>query len=167
MSLSMYQASVPPIVRQFSSLSKILAKGVAFAEEKGIDPATLIAARLTEDMLPLARQVQIASDITKGGVARLAGIEAPSFADTETTFAELEERIARTVAFIQSVGADQIDGSEQKAIVLKAGDRELPFIGQDYLLQFVLPNFFFHVTMTYALLRQAGVPLGKMDFLAA
>jgi len=162
----MYQASVPVFVRQFSALSKILAKGEAFAAEQGIDPATLIEARLTPDMLPLAKQVQIASDIVKGGVARLAGIEPPSFADTETTFAELEARIAKTVAFIQSVGADQIDGTEQKAIVLKAGDLELPFVGQDYLLHFVQANFFFHVTMTYALLRQAGVPLGKMDFLA-
>jgi hypothetical protein len=116
-------------------------------------------------MFPLARQVQVASDIIKGGVARLAGIDIPSFPDTETTFAELQERIARTIAFVESVGADQIDGSEQKSVILKAGEQEFPFSGQDYLLQFVLPNFYFHITTAYALLRQAGVPIGKRDFL--
>jgi hypothetical protein len=165
MSLSMYQAFVPPVVHQFSALSKILAKGEAFAGEKGIDPATLTEARLAEDMFPLARQVQVASDIIKGGVARLAGIDIPSFPDTETTFAELQERIARTIAFVESVSADRIDGSEQKTVTLKAGEQEFPFIGQDYLLQFVLPNFYFHITTAYALLRQAGVPIGKRDFL--
>lgn len=165
MSLSMYQASVPVFVRQFGALSKILAKAEAFAAEQRIDPATLIDARLAPDMHPFARQVQIASDIVKGGVARLAGIDAPAFADTETTFAELEDRIAKTIGFIASVPADQIDGTEARTITLKAGDKEFPFVGQDYLLHFVLPNFFFHVTAAYALLRQAGVPIGKMDFL--
>ncbi len=167
MSLSMYQASVPVFVRQFGALSKILGKAEAFAAEQAIDPATLIAARLAPDMYPFSKQIQIASDIVKGGIARLAGIEPPAFDDTETTFAELEERIGKTVGFIASVPADQIDGSETRAILLKAGGNEYPFVGQDYLLHFVLPNFFFHVTAAYALLRQAGVPLGKMDFLAA
>nr|WP_295659455.1 DUF1993 domain-containing protein [Polymorphobacter sp.] len=165
MTLSMYQASVPVFVRQFASLTAILNKAEASAAERGIDPAQLLEARLAPDMHPLTRQVQIASDSAKGCVARLAGIEMPSFADTETTFAELKERIAKTVAFVESVTADQIDGSEERTIVLKVGPGEMTFPGQTFLLGFALPNFFFHVSIAYALLRSQGVDIGKRDYL--
>jgi len=166
MSLSMYQASVPVLLRQLGALSNLLAKGEAHAAAAGIDPAAMLAAQLAPDMLPLTRQVQIASDGAKGGVARLAGIEPPSYPDDEATFADLQARIAKTVAFINSVPAAQIDGSEARHIELKAGPRTFEFTGQDFLLHFVLPNFLFHVTTAYALLRHQGVAIGKMDYLA-
>ncbi len=165
MTLSMYQASVPVFARQFASLTAILDKAEASAAERGIDPAQLLEARLAPDMHPLTRQVQIASDAVKGGIARLGGVEMPSFPDTETSFAELKERIAKTVAFIESVPADKIDGSEERAITLKIADREMTFPGQTFLLGFVLPNFFFHVSIAYALLRSNGVEIGKRDYL--
>lgn len=167
MPLSMYQASAPVFVRQLGALSKLLDKGEAFAAAKGIDPADMLAVRLAPDMYPLPRQVQIATDGVKGGIARLADVEVPSFPDTETTFAELRQRIATTVAFVESVPADRVDGSEGRPILLKAGPRELSFTGQTYLLEFVLPNFFFHVTIAYALLRHQGVEVGKLDYLGA
>jgi len=165
MPLSMYQASTPVFVRVLGNLSAILAKGAAYAEAKRIDPAVLINARLAADMFPLARQVQIASDGVKGCAARLAGIVIPSYPDTETSFPELQARIAKTVAFIQSIGAAQIDGSEERAVTLKIRDKEINFKGQAYLLNFVLPNLYFHVTTAYAILRHNGVDVGKMDFL--
>lgn len=165
MTLSMYQASVPVFVRQFASLTAILDKAEVFAAERGIDPAELLEARLAPDMHPLTRQVQIASDAVKGGIARLAGVEMPSFPDTETSFAELKARIAKTVTFIEAVPADKIDGSEERAITLKIADREMTFPGQTFLLSFVLPNFFFHVSIAYALLRSNGVEIGKRDYL--
>lgn len=168
MTLSMYQASVPVFLRAFDNLSTILDKGAAFATAKKIDPSVLINARLAPDMFALARQVQIASDTVKGCVARLAGIDIPSFADTETTFEDLKERLAKTAAFIKNVSAAQIDGSEGKPIVMKIGPtRELSFTGQSYLLTFVLPNLYFHVTATYAILRHNGVEIGKTDYLGS
>lgn len=167
MSLSMYQASVPVLVRHLTILSKILSKAEASATARNIDPSVFIAARLAPDMLPLTKQIQIASDVSKGGAGRLAGAEIPSFADTETSFAELQERITKTVDYISSLKPEQIDGSETKAISLKVGGRALEFNGQDYLLQFVLPNLYFHVTTAYAILRHNGVPLGKADYLEA
>ena len=165
MPITLSQAALAPLTRQLTVLSKLLEKGAAFAAANGIDEADLLASRLAPDMAPLSRQVQIASDGAKGGVARLAGQEPPSFADDETTIAQLQERVAKTLAFIQSVPASAIDGSEDRAITLKAGPREFKFTGQDYLLHFVLPNFFFHVTTAYALLRHRGVEIGKMDYL--
>lgn len=165
MTISMYQASVPVLLRQLGTLSAILAKGEAHAAAAGIDPAAMLAAQLAPDMLPLTRQIQIASDGAKGGAARLAGIDAPAFADEELTFDDLQARITKTVAFLKTIAPAQIDGSEDRAIVLKAGPREFNFTGQDFLLQFVLPNFFFHVTTAYALLRHQGVEIGKMDYL--
>lgn len=165
MSLSMYQASVPVFARMFENLSKILEKAEQFAEEKKIDPSVLINARLAPDMYPLSRQVQIATDMAKGCAARLAGMEVPVYEDNETTFPELQERIAKTLAFIQSVSADQIDGSEERHITLKLRSREVSFTGQSYLLHFVLPNFYFHVTTAYAILRHNGLAIGKMDFI--
>ena len=167
MTISMYQVLVPVLLRQFGSLSAILTKAEAHATETGIDPATLIAARLAPDMLPLSAQVQLASDSAKGAVARLSGTDAPSFADTEVTFAELQERIAKTVAFIKTIPADQIDGTEERQITLKAGPNTFELSGQNFLLHFVLPNFQFHCTTAYAILRHSGVKLAKMDYLGA
>lgn len=161
----MFQASVPPILSRLETLSAILDKGAAFAAEQGIDPAELIEARLAPDMFPLARQVQIASDITKGGVARLAGVEAPSWPDEEASFPELKERLANTRSFIETIGAEQIDGSEDRAITVPAGAHQLHFRDQAYLLDFVLPNLYFHMTAAYLILRHKGVDVGKSDFL--
>jgi len=166
MTISMYQASVPAFQRTLGALDAILDKAAAYAAERKIDPAALTGARLSPDMFPLTRQVQFSSDHAKGASARLAGLLVPSFADTETTFPELKARIAKTLDFIATVRPEQIDGSEGRDISLKAGPRELSFKGQDYLVFFALPNFYFHVTAAYAILRHNGVPIGKLDFLA-
>ena len=160
MSISMYRASIPVFIRALNNLSAILKKGEGHAGS-----ASFIDARLAPDMLTLAGQVQRASDTAKVTVARLGGIDNPSFPDTEKTFAELQARIKKTIDFLQSVKPEQIDGSEQKKIEFKAGQRELKFTGVDYLLGFALPNFFFHVTTAYAILRHSGVAVGKMDYL--
>ena len=165
MSLSMYQASIPGFIRTLENLSLILDKAAKHAEAKKIDPSIFTGARLAPDMFPLTRQIQIATDGVKGVAARLAGIDIPSFADTETTFPELKERIAKTIAFLKSVTAAQIDGSEEKAIEVKYGENTRKFVGQPYLLNFVIPNFYFHTSIAYAILRSQGVELGKMDFL--
>src|SRR5271170_1745094 len=162
MSLSMYQASIPTFIHGLNNLSAILTKAAAYAEAKKIDPSVLVGARLAPDMFPLSRQIQIATDGVKGGAARLAGIDVPSYADTETTFDELQARIAKTIAFLQSVSAKQIDGSEERAISFKGGARDWNFkSGHDYLLTFVIPNFYFHVTTAYAILRHNGLDIGK------
>jgi len=165
MSLSMHQLTTPVFVRQLRALSAILKKGEASAAARNIDPSVLINARLAPDMHPLSRQVQIASDAVKGGVARLAGVEPPSFPDVETTFDELQARIEKTIDFLSSVDAASLDGSETREIVLKIAGTEMRFPGEAYLLNFVTPNFFFHVTMAYAILRHNGVDVGKRDFL--
>ncbi|QXQ05534.1 DUF1993 domain-containing protein [Sphingosinicellaceae bacterium] len=167
MTISMHQVLLPVLLRQFGTLSAVLTKAEAHAKASGIDPATLIEAKLAPDMLPLVAQIRIASDSAKGGVARLAGIVPPSYADDEVTFADLHARIDKTVAFIKSVPADQIDGTEERHIELKAGPRTFEFSGQDFLLHFVLPNFLFHCTVAYAILRHSGVEIGKMDYLGA
>ncbi len=164
MSLTMYQASIPVFVRMLGNLSAILDKAAAHAEAKNIDPGIFINARLAPDMFPLSRQVQIATDMVKGCAARLAGIEVPRYDDNEITFAELQARIAKTKAFLQSVSAAQIDGSEERDVTVKFGSRELNFLGQAYLLDFVLPNFHFHLTTAYAILRHNGVEIGKKDY---
>lgn len=167
MSLSMYQASIPVFVRMLRNLSAILDKAVSYAEAKKIDPAIFINARLAPDMFALNRQIQIATDSVKGCAARLAGIEVPSYVDNETTFAELQARIAKTIVFLESVNATQIDGSEDHNISLKIGGQEMNFSGQQYLLYFVLPNFFFHINMAYAILRHNGIEIGKRDYLGS
>lgn len=167
MSLSMFKASVPAFQRTLTALDAILDKASAYAEERKIDPAVLISARLAPDMYPFSRQVQMATDHAKGCSARLAGLPVPSFTDTEATFPELKARIAKTLEFVSSVRPDQIDGSEERPVSLKAGPRELSFTGQDYLVFFALPNFYFHVTTAYGILRHNGVPVGKLDFLGA
>jgi uncharacterized protein len=161
----MYEASIPVFIRVLGNLSAILGKAAAHAEAKQIDQAIFINSRLAPDMFPLSRQVQIATDMVKGCAARLAGLEVPSYEDTEITFADLQARIAKTVTFLQSVSAEQINGSEDRTITLKVRGKEVSFFGQFYLLNFVLPNFYFHITATYAILRHNGVEIGKMDFL--
>lgn len=167
MSLSMYQASVPVFVRMFGNLSAILDKAAAFAEARKIDPSVLVNARLAVDMLPLSKQVQLASDAAKGAGARLTGSDVPSFADSETSFPELRTRIAKTVEFLRGLDAGQFDGSDSRDIVLKLKNGEMTFKGDAYLLNFVLPNFYFHLTTAYAILRHNGLDLGKMDYLGA
>ncbi|MBW3567365.1 MAG: DUF1993 domain-containing protein [Proteobacteria bacterium] len=167
MTLSLYQASVPVLVRGLTQLIVILEKGEAHAVERKIDPAVLVSARLFPDMLPLARQVMIATDNAKGFPARIAGQEVPRYEDTETTFAELKARVEKTLAFVKSFEPGDIDGKEDKVITFKLGPNEVTFNGQDYLTGFLLPNFYFHVSMTYAILRHNGVVLGKRDYLGA
>ncbi|HVI91567.1 MAG TPA: DUF1993 family protein [Dongiaceae bacterium] len=165
MSLSMYQASVPVFLRNLKNLSAVLDKGLANAEARKIDPTVFVNARLAPDMHALPRQIQIATDAAKGCGARLAGVEVPSYEDTETTFPELQARIAKTAAFLQGLTAAQIDGSENRAITLKMRTGEVNLTGQSYLLNVALPNFFFHYTTAYAILRHNGVDVGKMDYL--
>jgi hypothetical protein len=167
MSISMYQASVPAFLQMLNSLSAILEKAEADAAERKIDPAVLLQYRLAPDMFPLIRQVQIATDHAKGCCARLAGVDVPKYADDETTFADLTARNARTVEFVRGFRAEQIDGSEGRDITITAGSRQLQFKGQQYLLHFALPNFYFHTTTAYAILRHCGVQIGKRDFLGA
>ena len=165
MTISMYQASVPRFVNILGNLSKILDKTQAHIDAKKIADTTLTSDRLFADMLPMSTQVQIACDTAKGLVARLSGVEAPAFEDNETTLAELKARIAKTIAFIQSVPAAQIDGTEDKAIVTKRGDKETHYTGMQFLLGHAVPNFYFHVSTTYNILRHNGVEIGKRDYL--
>jgi uncharacterized protein len=165
MSISMYQASVPAFLQMLNSLSAILDKAEVLAAERKIDPAVLLGWRLAPDMFALTRQVQIATDQAKGCCARLAGVEVPKYPDDETTFADLRARIARTIDFVQGFEPGDIDGSEDRDITLTAGTRELRFKGEQYLVSFALPNFYFHVTAAYAILRHCGLPIGKRDFL--
>ena len=165
MTISMYQASVPRFVNILGNLSKILDKTQAHIDAKKIADATLTGDRLFADMLPMSTQVQIACDTAKGLVARLSGVEAPAFEDKETTLAELKARIAKTIAFLESVPAAQIDGTEDKAIVTKRGDKETHYTGMQFLLGHAVPNFYFHVSTTYNILRHNGVEIGKRDYL--
>ena len=165
MKISMYQASVPPLLRSLNNLAAILEKSAAHAEARKIDPSVLISSRLYPDMFPLRRQVQIASDNARRGVARLAGLEAPKIEDNETTFAELIARLQQTIAYLETFTPDQIDGSDEKLIALPVGDDTMHFEGLSYLFYFVLPNVYFHVTTAYDILRHCGVELGKRDFL--
>lgn len=165
MPITMYQASVPALVRGLTNLQTIIGKAQAHAAEKQIDPSVLTGARLFPDMLPLTRQIHIATDTAKGCAARLAGVEAPKFDDVETSFDELHTRIQKTIDYLKTLKPEQIDGSEEKSITLKMRSGPLEFTGLNYLLYFVMPNFYFHVTTTYDILRHNGVELGKMDYL--
>ena len=165
MALSVYNASVPVFTHGLNNLSVILKKGEAHAEAEKIDPLILTAGRLYPDMFPLSRQTQIACDMVKGGAARLAGVEVPSFPDTETTFPELQERIQKTLDFMASLKPEQFDGAEDKTVSLKIGKHEVSFKGDDYLFKFVLPNLHFHSTVVYSILRHNGVEVGKMQYL--
>ncbi len=167
MTISMYDASIPVFIRMLTNCDRILDKAVAHAEAKKIDPGVIVHMRLYPDMFPLARQVQIASDMAKGCAARLAGQEPPKYDDTETTFPELKARIAKTIAFLNTFRPEQIDRTEEKDIILTLGPKTLTFKGLPYLLHFVLPNFYFHITTVYAILRHGGVEIGKMDFVGS
>ncbi len=165
MTVSIYTASVPLLKQMLEALSKNLAKAASHAAEHKIDPSIFVTARLAPDMFALARQVQVATDMSKGGIARLAGVEIPKYEDTEATLEDLQARIAKTVAFMEGVPASAIEGSDAKTISFKAGPRELSFTGTNYLLQWVIPNVMFHVTTAYDILRHNGVKLSKSDFL--
>ena len=165
MTISMYQASVPVFINKLENLSAILDKGAADAETRKIDPSVFVNARIAPTMFSLSRQVQIACDTAKAGAARLAGIEPPAFEDSETTFPQLKERIANTIKFLQSIDAAKIDGSEDRKITYTQRGKESNFICQPYLLNYVLPNLYFHITTTYLILRNNGVEVGKRDFL--
>jgi hypothetical protein len=165
MTISMYQASAPRFANILKNLSALLDKGQAYAEARKIDPLVLTAARLYPDMFPLSRQVQTACDNAKGAVARLAGVEIPKYEDTERSFAELKARIAKTIDFVTSFRPAQIDGSEERDIVLKIAGQEVRFKGMQYLLGYAHPNFYFHVTAAYCILRHNGVEVGKRDYI--
>jgi hypothetical protein len=165
MPISMSQASAPRFARMLKNLSAILAKAQAHCAAKKIDPLVLTSSRLYPDMFPLSRQVQIACDAAKGAVARLAGLEIPKHEDTEKTFEELQARIDKTLAFMESVKPAQLDGSEEKEVVLKLRGNDVSFKGAQYLQAFAMPNFYFHVATAYNILRHNGVELGKTDFL--
>jgi uncharacterized protein len=165
MTLSMYDLSVPVFIRGLGQLSHVLDKGLAHAQAENIDTATLVNARLAPDMFTLAGQVQGASDAAKLGTARLAGITAPSFPDTETTYEELQARVAKTLEFLKTVERSQIDGFEGREVAVKSRRGEMHFTADRYLLQFAVPNFFFHLVTAYGVLRHSGVPIGKMDYL--
>ena len=167
MTISMHAASVPVFKQMLGGLAGVLTKAAAHAEARKIDPSVLLTDRLAPDMFALTRQVQIASDAAKGAVARLAGIEAPKFEDTEASFDELQARIAKTIAFLDSVPASAIDGSEEREVTVTLRSGELKFAGQRFLLGWALPNFFFHVTTAYDILRHDGVEIGKRDYLGA
>ena len=168
MTISLYAASVPVFQQMLNALSDVLKKAEAHATEKNIDPNALLQARLFPDMFPLTRQVQIAVDFAKGVSSRLAEVEVPKYEDTETTFAELQALIAKVLAYIGEIKPEQIDGKEGIEIVTRPGTpKEKRFSGQAYLLTYGLPQFFFHVTTTYALLRHNGVEVGKRDYMGA
>ncbi|MFZ3087759.1 MAG: DUF1993 domain-containing protein [Methylotenera sp.] len=163
--LSIYDATIPPLKRTLTNLSAILKKGKAYADAKKVEHQVLLNARLFIDMYPLTRQVQIATDMSKGAAARLAGVEVPKYEDNETTFAELQARITKTIAFLDSIQPAQLEGSETRDITIPVRNTDLKFTGQNYLLKWVIPNVYFHVTTAYNILRHNGVELGKQDFL--
>jgi len=167
MAISMYQASVPVFVRMLTNLKNILGKASAFAQSKKIEDSVLLNARLFPDMFPLTRQVHIATDFARGTGARLAGSEPPAYEDNEKTFAELISRVDRTIEYLGTLRSGQIDGSEEREIVRPIRGEPKKFSGINYLLQFALPNFYFHMTTAYAILRHNGVELGKADFIGA
>ena len=163
--ISMYQASVPRFINILGNFSGILDKAQAHIEAKKIADASLTTFRLFPDMLPLTMQVQIACDTAKGVVARLAGVEIPAYDDNEKTLADLKARVAKTIAFLQTFTPAQIDGTEEKAIVTKRGDKETHYKGLQFLMGHATPNFYFHIATAYNILRHNGVEIGKRDFL--
>jgi hypothetical protein len=167
LTITMYQASVPVFIRTLTTLNAILSKAAAHAQAKKIDDSVLLNARLFPDMLPFTKQVHLATDFARGTAARLASLEIPVFEDNEKTFAELMARVERTLDYLRTFKPEQIDGSETREIVRPLGGQPKKFTGINYLLQFALPNFYFHATTTYALLRHSGIEVGKMDFIGA
>ncbi len=167
MPFTMHDVAVPAVLQILNSISAILGKAGSHCEEKKLDPSVLVNYRLAADMFPLSRQIQIMTDQAKGMMARLAGVEIPAYADTEATLPELQARIAKTIDFVKSFSADQIAGTEDKEITLKIAGAEIKMPGRQYLINFVLPNFYFHASTAYDILRHAGLPVGKRDFLGA
>ena len=167
MSLSMYQASAPRFANTLKNVAALLDKTQAHCEAKKIDPLAITSFRLFPDMFPLTRQIQIATDTAKGAIARLAGVEIPKYDDTEQTIAELKQRIARTVDFLMSVPAAKVEGSAEKDITMKIAGKDTTLKGAQYLLGHAYPNFYFHCTTAYNILRHNGIELGKRDFLGA
>lgn len=167
MPLSIYEITVPAFIRGFAGLSAILARADADAKASGGDPAVYLEARLAPDMFPLTGQVQRASDTAKNCLVRLGAIEPVSLPDTETTFPELQARIAKTTALLREVGPDRLDGAEDREVELKFGERAIAFDGRGYVTGFVLPNFYFHITTAYDLLRYKGLKIGKLDYIGA
>lgn len=165
MSASLYGSTAAQFVRGLKNLSALLEKGAVWAQENGKSEDEVLNTRLAEDMYPLARQVQITSDMSKGAIARLAGIAAPAMEDNEVTFADLQERIAKTLRFIESVDVQQLEGDESREIVVKGRNHEMKFTAHSYVTVFAVPNFYFHVTTAYNILRHLGVNIGKADFL--
>lgn len=163
--MSLYSETNKQFIHGLVSLSAVLEKSAAWAKEQGSDESTLLEAKLAEDMFPLKRQVQVTCDMAKRAIARLANVDAPAMEDNESTFAQLHERIAATVAFLKSVPDSQLDGDDARPIMVQAREHQLHFTASSYVFQFAMPNFYFHSTTAYAILRQAGVPLGKVDFL--
>lgn len=166
MPFSLYEVSVGVMLPKLRMLSTLLDKAAAHAEAERIDPATLVEARLAPDMYPLSGQIQRVSDAAKFGAARLAGLTPPPFEDNETTLAELKERLAKTIAYLESIRPDQVDGREEETITIPLRDRKMEFTGRSYALGMLLPNFFFHVVTTYDILRHKGLEIGKRDYLA-
>jgi len=167
MTISMYQSSVPVFTKLLGNLSVILDKAAADGEARKIDPAVFLGSRLAPDMYTLGRQIQIACDFAKGTCARLAGVEVPKYEDSEVTLAEFKARIDKTLAFIATLTAAQIDGSEEREIHLTSGGNPRVFKGQFYLLSYSMPNFYFHYTTAYAILRHNGVKIGKRDYVGS
>lgn len=165
--ISFYQASVPVFIRALTNLAALLNKAEAHIRQQGIEPSQWINARLAPDMFTLAGQVQSVSDAAKSGSARLAGCDVPSFPDTESTFAELQERIAKTLAFLDGLQPEQFEQAGERPVVMKMRGTEKTFTGYDYLFRLVLPNLFFHVTTAYDILRHLGLDIGKKDYLGA
>lgn len=165
MSMSMYAASIPVFRHMLKNLEHILDKGEASAAARKIEPAVLLTDRLAPDMLPFTRQILIACDAAKNGIARISGVEAPKFDDTESTFGELKARIRKTLDYLETVPAAAVDGTEDKEITFPTGGTTRTMKAQAFLTTWVLPNFFFHITTAYAILRHDGVELGKRDYL--
>lgn len=166
MSIPMYDATIPQFKRMLANLSNFLTKAEAQSSALQVDGKVFLGARLFPNMYDLTRQVQIACDQVKNGMARLAGMDAPRFEDHESTFEELQERIAKTVAFLESLQPEQINGSESRQISFSIRDHKFEFVGDAYVTTWIIPNFYFHVTTAYNILRHNGVGLGKSDFLA-
>jgi hypothetical protein len=165
MAFTVYDALIPPMVHGLENLSRILDKAVAQAKSEDKDLSTLLEARLAPDMFPFSRQIQITSDVAKMGAAKLAGQEQPSFPDEEKTFPELQQRIAKTLDYVRSFQPEQFEGAEARTVTMKFPNGEMSFVGREYLTGFVLANFYFHITVAYALLRHNGIAIGKMDYL--
>lgn len=164
---TIHRASIPVFLRALRILDTLLDKAQAYETEKGLAPDSLVAARLADDMLPLSGQIQRASDASKLAGARLTGLQAPPFEDVETTFAQLHARIANTIAFLETIDPAALDGAADREVIVRGGKTERTFRGEDYLFGFAIPNFFFHVTTAYAILRHEGVQIGKLDYLGS